>query len=126
MPNKRSKDQTQIAFALHGELLRGLDQGREMKGETRSDFVRVAIINELARRKIAIPMGLARAPDRSRKARYPENPAANPAVSADYVNLMPDPNLDPAVKAAADRIEAMAAEAARAKKRTKRTRPETA
>jgi len=97
-----------------------------MKGETRSDFVRVAIINELARRKIAIPMGLARAPDRSRKARYPENPAANPAVSADYVNLMPDPNLDPAVKAAADRIEAMAAEAARAKKRTKRTRPETA
>ena len=72
MPNKRAADQTLIAFALKGELLRGVDTVRSKTGQNRSDFIRSAIMEELARRGVIVQIDAALAPDRTRKARYPE------------------------------------------------------
>lgn len=76
MPNQRAEDQTLIAFALRGELLRGLDQARETKqhaGKNRSAFVRDAIKAELDRLGIRVSAASTLAPDRAKAKRYPEH-----------------------------------------------------
>jgi hypothetical protein len=53
-----------LAFAGGQELIAGLDRARRETGENRSAFIWTAIKEELARRKIELPKGTERAPDR--------------------------------------------------------------
>jgi hypothetical protein len=72
MPNKRAADQTLIGFALNRELLRALDLARKPLGQNRSDFIRLAIADELRNLGITVSDAATRAPDRVRKVRYVE------------------------------------------------------
>ncbi len=67
MPNQRAKGQEVVAFALKAELLQALDLGRG--GESRSQFIRLAIVRECQRRGIEVLEMDAAAPDRAGRRR---------------------------------------------------------
>jgi len=47
MPNQRSPNQTLIAFALHRELLKAMDEACDQSGEDRSTFIRMALVAKI-------------------------------------------------------------------------------
>src|SRR3569832_1934128 len=49
-----------------------MDLARGPEGKSRSQFIREAIEKEVRRLGIAVPQGIAKAPDRARVQRYPE------------------------------------------------------
>jgi hypothetical protein len=47
MPNRRSPNQTLIAFALNRELLRAMDKACAKSGESRSTFIRQSLVAKI-------------------------------------------------------------------------------
>lgn len=70
MPNQRGENQTRLVFALDKELLEALDKARP-PGVTRSEWLRAAMVNELARVGCPVDPALINAPDRAGKGGRP-------------------------------------------------------
>lgn len=91
MPNKRAEEQTQIAFALKGDLLAQVDEARKLpeRRQSRSEFVREALANELRRLGYEVPRGWVDTPDRTRIQRYPERGAAGAVLNEKASSVSP-------------------------------------
>lgn len=110
VPNKRSAEQELIAFALKRDLLMAADEQAQHEGKDRSRYIREALIEDLNSKGWNLPMELALAPGRTRKNRT----AGQTKASVRYKLTQPETSLvaegdgemDKAVKAEADRVEA--------------------
>jgi hypothetical protein len=146
VPNQRAPGQKLISVPMFESFIKAIDRAlRPLGYSDRSSFIRDAISEKLAADGIKIPVDLSTAPGRSGKGGRPSavpgkrkqvkidtnawdmNDAGNkanagakqnPAFSENAINLMPDPDLDPKIKSAADALEALAME--RAVKKVKR------
>lgn len=78
VPGQRAADQRLIAFALKDDFVRALDAARNKIGETRSIFVRKALIEAIRARGIPADDAWAFAPDRAGKPRSSRSPVAPP------------------------------------------------
>lgn len=126
MSQVRSRGQSFIGAWFDEEFLKKVDEARGPV--SRSQFLRDAMRQKLTDMGYAVSSHETLAPDRTGKGgptKYPpiESQAyalndapgpvpkgqdVNPAVAKDHFNLMPDPNLSPKVKEAADKLEALA------------------
>ncbi len=80
MPNQRAPDQKLLPFAVSEKFIRELDAALAQTGyRNRSQFIRDAIIEKLARAGVVVPPELALPPRRTgktarpAKSRYPEH-----------------------------------------------------
>jgi metal-responsive CopG/Arc/MetJ family transcriptional regulator len=70
MANQRAKDQKLLPIAAKEQFIAEMDSGLEQIGcSNRSQFIREAIIEKLARENIHIPRALAAAPARTNSAK---------------------------------------------------------
>ena len=74
MPNQRGPNQTSIAVSLSGDLLQAIDSARKSE-ESRSAFIRDAIVLELRGRGVTVDPALRVAPDRVKRKGYAAAPA---------------------------------------------------
>jgi hypothetical protein len=120
MPSERATDQVVDAFSASKSLVKQATEEAARRGLTKSGFYRYCLAKELGYSEDdALELALHNTVQRMRQSvRYPENeqgtgvlndaPARNPAVAEKVTNLMPDPNLSPKVKSAADKLESLA------------------
>jgi hypothetical protein len=110
------------AFSLSKALHQRASARAAEKGMTKSGYYRYALARELGYSETeAQQISRHGAIDRLANA-FKNQPGMknNPAVSAGAINLAEDPGLPPAVKAAADKLEALAAKQVRkGRKKTK-------
>lgn len=88
MPNQRGENQTRLVFALDQELLEALDKARPA-GVTRSEWLRKAMVNELARLGQPVDPALIAAPDRAGKGGRPRKDAGVALVREEPADYRP-------------------------------------
>lgn len=104
MPGKRSPDQKLIPVPMNEDFINEINKAVGKSGyASRAEFIRDAIIEKIQALGIKLPPELAIAPTRIGKGN--QKKAELPPIAKNAVNLLPDPNLDPKVKSAADKLE---------------------